>query len=122
MDGHDYLDQSCDVNVDSIEVFFDASDPMLVAFVDALLVFELAQEVTAGTAMVGYISLRFTGPSEALIAMEQHSTTYAIEVGGVNDVVGTQELSDFAVTLARDPTFHAMLHWCHAAPANQAQL
>ncbi|HKB32418.1 MAG TPA: hypothetical protein VKF16_00990 [Candidatus Dormibacteraeota bacterium] len=122
MDGHDYLDQSCDVNVDSIEVFFDASDPMLVAFVDALLVFELAQEVTAGKAMVGYISLRFTGPSEALIAMEQHSTTCAIEVAGLKDVVGTQELIDFAVTLALDPNFHAVLHWGQRNPSNQAQV
>src|SRR5260370_24873738 len=112
MDGHDYLDQSCDVNVDSIEVFFAASDPMLVAFVDALLVFELAQEVTAGKAMVGYISLRFTGPSEALIAMEQHSTTCAIEVAGLKAVVRTRQRIDFAVALALDPNCHSVLASC----------
>lgn len=32
----------------AFEVFFDARDPMLIAFVDALLVFEIAQEVNEG--------------------------------------------------------------------------
>ena len=64
MDGHDYFDQSCNVNVDSIEVFFDATNPMLVAYVDALLAFEVAQE-RIGRAFVGYFSLRFTGPTDA---------------------------------------------------------
>jgi hypothetical protein len=36
MDRHDYLDQSCDVVGDSIELFFDATDSMLIAFIDAL--------------------------------------------------------------------------------------
>src|SRR5262249_29984539 len=33
-DTHSYLDKSCTVNVDSIEVFFDAKDPKALAFVD----------------------------------------------------------------------------------------
>jgi hypothetical protein len=121
MDGHDYLDQSCNVNVDSIEVFFDATDPMLIAFVDALLVFELGQE-TMGMAMGGYISLRFTGPTHALIGMQQHPHTCAVEVAGLKDVTGTQELIDFAVTLALNPNFNAVLHWGQRNPSNQAQV
>lgn len=121
MDGHDYLDQSCDVNVDSIEVFFDATDPMLIAFVDALLVFELGQE-TVGKAMGGYISLRFTGPTRALIGMQQHPHTCAVEVAGLKDVTGTQELIDFAVTLALDPNFNGVLHWGQRNPSSQAQV
>src|SRR5205814_620073 len=66
MDTHDYLDLSCNVNVDSIEVFFAATDPMAIGFVDALLAFESMQE-NLGRAFVGYISLRFTGPTRALI-------------------------------------------------------
>lgn len=31
-EGNDYLDKSCNLNVDSIEVFFDATDPMLIAY------------------------------------------------------------------------------------------
>ncbi len=60
MDGHDYRDQSCNVNADSIEVFFEATDPMLIAFIDALIAFEIRQEY-AGKAFLGYASLRFTG-------------------------------------------------------------
>jgi hypothetical protein len=29
MDGHDYFDKSCNLNVQSVEVVFDATDPML---------------------------------------------------------------------------------------------
>jgi len=36
MDAHNYQMASCEVNVDSIEVFFAADDPMLIAFIDAL--------------------------------------------------------------------------------------
>ena len=43
MDGHDYLDKSCNVNVDSVEVFFDATDSNLIAFVDRVLQFESDQ-------------------------------------------------------------------------------
>lgn len=37
MDKHDYLNVNCEVNVYSIEVFFDADSDELVAFIDALL-------------------------------------------------------------------------------------
>src|SRR5439155_19777213 len=68
MDGHDYFDKSCNVNVDSIEVFFDATDPMLIAYVDALVEYEKGQEVApVAKAFVGYISMRFTGPTRAVI-------------------------------------------------------
>jgi hypothetical protein len=67
MDIHDYFDRGCAVNGDSIEVFFDATDPMLIAFIDSLLVFEITQTIQLGRAFVGYISLRFTAPTRALI-------------------------------------------------------
>ena len=65
MDQKDYLNISCEVNVDSVEVFFDAVDDRLIAFVDALIAFEMIQEFQ-GKAFVGYASLRFTGPTRAL--------------------------------------------------------
>jgi hypothetical protein len=110
MDGHDYLDRSCDVNVDSIEVFFDATDSMLLAFVDALLAFEVVQEAT-GKAFVGYLSLRFTGSTRALIGEERHPMNCVVEVAGLKDVSGVTELINFAITLALNPNFHAILHW-----------
>lgn len=111
MDGHDYFDKSCNINVDSIEVFFDATDPMLIAYVDALLAFEIGQEVNAGRAFVGYISLRFTGPTRALIGQQRFSRSCAVEVAGLRDVSGVTELIDFAITLALDRNFNGILHW-----------
>ena len=121
MDGFDYLDQSCEVNVVSVEVFFDATDPMLIAFVDALLVFEIGQETT-GKAFAGYISLRFVGPTRALLGMEQHPLTCSVEISGLKDVAGTQEMIDFATTLALNPNFNAILHWGQHNPSTQSEV
>jgi hypothetical protein len=111
MDGHDYFDRSCNVNVDSIEVFFDATDPMLIAYVDALLAFEISQEVQLGRAFVGYISLRFTGATSALIGQQRFPVSCAVEVAGLRDVDGVTELIDFAILLALDRNFQGILHW-----------
>ncbi len=111
MDGHDYFDQSCNINVDSIEVFFSATDPMLIAFVDSLLAFEITQEVQLGRAFVGYISLRFTGPTNALIGQQRFPVSCAVEVAGLRDVDGVTELIDFAISQALDPNFQGILHW-----------
>lgn len=110
MDTHDYLDQSCNVNVDSIEVFFEASDPMLVVFVDALIAFEVRQEYE-GRAFLGYASLRFTGQGSALLAPQRWQATAVVEVAGLRDVGGVTELVDFAITLSRDRNFSGILHW-----------
>jgi hypothetical protein len=122
MDGHDYLDQSCNVNVDSIEVFFDATDPMLLAFVDALLAFEAGQEITRGNAMVGYVSLRFTGPTKALLGPQQFPVSCAVEVAGLADVRGTRELIDFAILLALDSNFKGILHWGQRNESTRAHI
>ncbi len=121
MDGHDYLDLSCAVNVDSIEVFFAATDPMAIAFVDALLAFESMQE-NLGRAFVGYISLRFAGKTRALIGEELHPSNCVIEVAGLKDVTGVTELIDFAITLALNPNFNGILHWGQRNPSNRAQV
>ncbi|MEO0644667.1 MAG: hypothetical protein AAFZ17_00715 [Cyanobacteria bacterium J06650_10] len=110
MDRHNYLDQSCEVDVDSIEVFFDATDPMLVAFIDALIAFEIRQEYE-GKAMLGYASLRFMGKTQALLGMQKYPLTCAVEVAGLKDVSGSKELVDFAIACARDKNFRGILHW-----------
>ena len=79
METHDYLEQSCRSNVDSIEVFFDATDSRLIAFVDQLIEFEKQQEYV-GKAFFGYASLRFVSRTRALIGQERYPTTCAIEV------------------------------------------
>jgi hypothetical protein len=110
METHDYREQSCRSHVDSIEVFFDATDNRVLAFVDALIEFERQQEFV-GKAFIGYASLRFVGKTRALIGMERHKTTCAIEVACLRDVSGSQELLDYAVTLARSPLFNGIFHW-----------
>lgn len=122
METHDYFNQSCNVNVQSIEVFFDAAKPMLLAFVEALLTFEIGQEINQGRAFVGYISLRFMGPTRALLGPQKFPVTCAVEVAGLADVVGTKELIDFAVTLALNPNFRAKLHWGQRNDSNRAQI
>lgn len=121
MDGHNYLDRSCNVNVDSVEVFFDAGDPMLLAFVDTLVAFEARQEFS-GKAFVGYASLRFTGPTEALIGQERAPRTCAVEVAGLVDVTGSGELVAFAETVARNRNFNAILHWGQRHNAGVAEV
>jgi hypothetical protein len=110
MDGHDYLDKSCNVNVDSVEVFFDATDPMLIAFVDALIAFEARQEFS-GNAFVGYASLRFTSTTTALIGPEQAPLTCVVEVAGLTDVRGSAQMVAFAESLALNRNFNGILHW-----------
>jgi hypothetical protein len=110
MDLHNYLDLSCNVNVDSIEVFFDASDQMLIAYIDALIAFETAQEYQ-GRSFGGYASLRFMGSSQALLGMQRWPVTCSVEIAGLKDVNGTKELIDYAISLALNNNYRAILHW-----------
>jgi hypothetical protein len=101
MDAHDYTDISCAVNVRSVEVFFDAADPNLLAFVDRLLKFENDQEFLSGLSVVGYISLRFCQGSAATIAPEAFPRTCAVECSGLADEAGSTEFVDEAWSLGR---------------------
>lgn len=111
MDLHNYFDKSCNVNVDSVEVFFNATDPRLVAFVDRVLKFESDQEFLAGKACVGYISLRFMKRTRALIGPERNELTCAVEIAALKDVAGSGELVEYATTLSRDRNIDGILHW-----------
>lgn len=110
MDRKNYLDRSCEHNVDSVEVFFAAGDDRLVAFIDALIAFEINQELH-GKAFLGYASLRFTGKTDALIGMQRHDTTCSIEIAGLKDMSGSQELVEYAERLALNANIGAILHW-----------
>jgi hypothetical protein len=122
LDGYDYLDLGCGVNVQSIEVLFDATNPNLIAFVDALLAYEIYQEVTKGQSFSGYISLRFIGKTRALLGMQQFPTTCAIEVAGLADIAGTTALVDYAVMLALSNNFQAIMHWGQRNDSTEAQI
>ncbi len=122
MDGHNYLDQSCQVNGRSLEVFFDAADPNLLTFVDRLLKFEIDQEFGEGHSVVGYISLRFCGATSALIGQERFARTVAVECSGLGDVNGSTQFVDFAAKLALDPNIKGILHWGQQNPSTQAEI
>ncbi len=122
MDTHNYQDVSCQVNVRSVEVFFDATDPNLVAFVDRLLKFEIDQEFQFGYSVVGYISLRFTGESSASIGQEPFARTCAIECAALADVEGSTEFVDYATKLALDPNINGILHWGQQNTSTQADI
>lgn len=109
MDKHHY-GNTCEVNVDSVEVFFDATDTRVIAYVDALIAYERSQEYD-GKSMVGYVSLRFTESSAALLAPEQFPATCVVEVATLLDVKGGKDLLDYAVGLALNPNMGAILHW-----------
>jgi hypothetical protein len=122
MDVHDYFDKSCTVNVDSVEVFFDATDTSLIAFVDQVLRFEAIQEFNAGKACVGYIALRFLTKSRALLAPERHTLTCAVEIAGLKDTAGSGELVDFATRLSRHNNINGVLHWGQRHEGTQAEI
>ena len=122
MDLHNYTDRSCQVNVQSVEVFFDAADPNLIAFVDQLLRFENNQEWENGAAVVGYISLRFTGETSALLGMQPFRRTCAVECSGLADVKGSTEFVAYAVRLALDPNIKGILHWGQRNDSAQADV
>lgn len=110
MDGADYLDISGAVNVESMEVFFDATGPALIPFVDGLIDFERSQE-EQGAAFVGYASLRFTGPTAGLLGPQLWRLTCSVEVSGLADIDGTSPLIEHAEALARRAGDACILHW-----------
>jgi hypothetical protein len=122
MDAHNYTDISCAVNVRSTEVFFEATDPRLIAFVDRLLQFEIDQEFQSGFSVAGYISLRFCGQTDASIGQEAFPRTVAVECSGLADEMGSIQFVDFAVTLAQDPNIKGRLHWGQQNSSTQQQI
>lgn len=124
MDAHDYKNVGCEVNGDSIEVFFNAVDDRMVTFVDLVLAFEKRQELR-GLAFAGYLSLRFSGPSGALLGMQQWPTSCSIEIAGLKNVSGSQELIDYASRVALNPNIGGVIHWGQhndCTPADTARL
>jgi hypothetical protein len=133
MDTHDYLEHSCNANVDSIEVFFNAVDPMLPAFVDAMLAYEKWQEIEMERSHIGYVALRFMQPSAAKIAPQQiaypslppdhpQNRVCSVEISGLRGGAGTTPFIDYAISLALNPNFNAILHWGQRNPSTRPQI
>ncbi len=110
MDTHDYLEENCFVDVDSLEVFFDTDDPRLTAYVDALISFERRQQAE-GKTFFGVAALRFMRGTQATLGPQPWQHTASVEVAGVHGVDGTAQLMRYASWLATDLNVGGFLHW-----------
>jgi hypothetical protein len=114
MDIHNYLDTGCSAPGDSIEIFMNATDPRVITFVDRLLqrVDDLANGILDnGTprAFAGYLSLRYTADSFALLGMQRFNPTVSFEVAGLGRVHGTEP---FLRAIEADAvSLGGALHW-----------
>jgi hypothetical protein len=111
MDEHDYLDVACIAPGDSIEIFFDATDPKLINFIDLVLirVRQLENGELNGNPEAFGGSMRFMTASSSHIAMQRWSRTCSIEIAGLSHVDGT---GPFLKQVEADAvTFGAALHW-----------
>lgn len=116
MDGHDYHDQSCFGDADSIEVFFDARDPSkYCTYIDQILAFEAAQQASGIGVTVGYVSLRYVLGSHALISPSRWPETLVIEIAQIRNQ-RQAPFVDNAARLARNPMFAAPFHWGQRNP------
>jgi len=125
LDTHDYTDRNCTVSADSLEVAFDASTPQaasagFIPFVDQL--FDRMNELNDGTlappgrpaigkplAFAGYVSVRFTAQTRALIGMQQWPTTCHIEIAAPGGLEGNEP---FLARLEADAiALGAKVHW-----------
>ena len=61
-------------------------------------------------------------PSRAQIGMQKHNVTCAVEVACFRYVSGSQQLVDYAVTLARNPNINGVLHWGQRNDYNMADV
>ena len=77
----------------SIELFFPAIDANgQPGFVDFMSYLITAIDGATNTFLTGYVSLRFTGSTRALLGMEQWSQTCAVEISVIQGVEGQYEL------------------------------
>jgi hypothetical protein len=75
-----------------------------------------------GKACLGYASLRFTGPTRALIGPQQWGRTCAVEVSGLKDMSGSEEMVEYAARLALNPNMGGILHWGQFNPSTREQV
>ena len=72
---------------------------------------------------MGYISLRFTGQTRALIGPQQFKpVSCAIEVSGLKDESGVTELLDFATNFALNTNMKGILHWGQRNESQRADI
>ncbi|MBT2667299.1 hypothetical protein J7J00_17610 [Bacillus sp. ISL-4] len=113
MDGTNYKNVGCQFPGDSLEAFFDHTDPNLVVFIDRIIqrVNELESGKITGKplAIGGWVALRFMSQSSALIAMQKFPRTCSVEIAMPVEILGTEP---FMQLIERDAIeLGATLHW-----------
>lgn len=108
LDVHNYRDVGCTTWGDSVEVFFEASDPNIITFVENM--FRRVTEFEARRlGFGGYICIRFMSKSQGLLAMQKWDRTCSFEIAGLGEVHGTEpflrETEQDAIRLG------ATVHW-----------
>ena len=106
VDGHPDKRRGC-ISAYSTELFFDASQPLYLAFLSFVLLESKMQGIP------GYASLRFTGQSQCLLAMERFPLTVAIEIAVPRALESSGDLfQNFANFVAdKAELFGAIPHW-----------
>lgn len=94
---------------DSMEAFFDAGIGAHVDFVDQDVFPAFEQSAKAGRTVAGYISLRFTRRSHALLAMQRWDVTASVEVALLQGIDGNDEVLQRVQQAALDRG--GTIHW-----------
>ncbi len=98
----------CAVRGHAIELAFDATKGGHLTFVDDARTL-LDDERTKRRVLGGYISLRFVGPSRAILSPQQSTRTCMIEITGIRSLTSTDPLLDELEKLGK--THGAIQHW-----------
>lgn len=93
---------------DSLEVAFDARGDTHVEFMRTDLFPTFERVAAAGRTVGGYVSLRFTRRSEAMLAMQRWDTTCSIEIALLKGIEGNNEIFQAleAAAVRRGGTVH----------------
>jgi len=78
--------------------------------------------VLNGESAAGYISLRFTGQTQATIGPEVFVNTCAIECSALVDVSGSSDFVTYATSLALHPNIKGILHWGQRSDRTQGDI
>lgn len=89
---------------DSLEYVFDANDPKkYIEFVEYVLTISKSPQI------IGWISIRYSEGTQALIGMHQFENSVAIEISMLKDITGNESFLKSVQAKAFD--FHGVPHW-----------
>jgi hypothetical protein len=103
----------------AVALAFDTQYDDHLKFLDAVMVM-LDAQFKLGNVLGGWISLRFCGPSRAILSPQRSARTCLVEATGVTTVKGTQAILDAMETLGA--SHNATPHWGMFTNISKAQV